>query len=241
MELKGIILAAGRGSRMGNLTDDLPKCRTKFKGKELIQWQLESLKQAGIDDISIVTGYLAETFEFKLNYFNNKIWKLSNMVRSLLSAKTWLENYDCVISYSDIIYSKSAVKKLIEKQGDIVISYDPNWKTLWKKRFVNPLSDAETFKIDNKGILTEIGKKTKTFNDIEGQYMGLFKISPRGWLKIKTHIENLDENEINLMDMTTLLNFLINKNISIYTSAIDDKWYEFDTESDLIIYESLES
>ena len=61
--LKEIILAAGRGSRMGALTNHLPKCRTIFQGKELIQWQLDSLKRAGIGEIAIVRGYLADTFD----------------------------------------------------------------------------------------------------------------------------------------------------------------------------------
>ena len=70
--MKGIILAAGRGSRMGLLTKKLPKCRTVFKGKELIQWQIESLRGAGIDDIAIVRGYLAETFDLNVKYFYHK-------------------------------------------------------------------------------------------------------------------------------------------------------------------------
>ena len=54
--MKGIILAAGRGSRMGVLTDNLPKCRTILHGKELIQWQLEAMEEASIKEISIVRG-----------------------------------------------------------------------------------------------------------------------------------------------------------------------------------------
>ena len=60
---KGIILAAGRGSRMGDLTLKLPKCRTIFKGKELLDWQIDGLSVSGLDEISIVRGYLAETFK----------------------------------------------------------------------------------------------------------------------------------------------------------------------------------
>ena len=64
--MRAIILAAGRGSRMGSLTSSLPKCRTIFKGKELIEWQMESLSKSGINEIAIVRGYLADTFNFNL-------------------------------------------------------------------------------------------------------------------------------------------------------------------------------
>ena len=70
--MKGIILAAGRGSRMGDLTTNLPKCRTLLHGKELIQWQLDAMKAASINEISVVCGYLAETFEFDLNTLKMK-------------------------------------------------------------------------------------------------------------------------------------------------------------------------
>ena len=61
-EVKGLILAAGRGSRMNDLTSDYPKCFTELAGKRLINWQLESFQKANITDIAIVTGYLSERF-----------------------------------------------------------------------------------------------------------------------------------------------------------------------------------
>ena len=55
--MNAIILAAGRGSRMKNLTSDKPKCLVQLNGKTLIQWQLDALNQAGISNIAVVTGY----------------------------------------------------------------------------------------------------------------------------------------------------------------------------------------
>ena len=63
--LRGIILAAGRCSRMGDLTNHFPKCRTVLHGKELIQWQLDAMKGSSIKEISIVRGYLSETYGLK--------------------------------------------------------------------------------------------------------------------------------------------------------------------------------
>ena len=58
--MKAIILAAGRGSRMKNLTDDKPKYLVKLHQKPLLERQLESLRKSGINEIAIVTGYKHE-------------------------------------------------------------------------------------------------------------------------------------------------------------------------------------
>ena len=52
---------------------------------------------------------------------------------------------------------------------------DKKWRTLWEKRFSNPLEDAETLKMQGENII-ELGKKPRSYKDIEAQYIGLFKI-----------------------------------------------------------------
>ena len=236
MKLKGIILAAGRGSRMGCATDELPKCRTELNGKDLIQWQLDGLQGAGIKEISIVRGYLAHTFGFDLTYFENARWAETNMVMSLLSAEEWLINNTCITSYSDIVYSVDAVKLLKEAPYDIVMSYDPNWEQLWSVRFEDPLSDAETFRLDGHRVI-EIGNRTSSISEIEGQFMGLVKFTPLGWKKTKAYLEQFAQQELDKMDMTKLLQGLIKVGIEVHATPIRDQWFEVDSASDLIAYE----
>jgi len=234
--MKGIILAAGRGSRMGSLTSNLPKCRTILFGKELIKWQLDALTDAGISKIAIIRGYLAETFDFNVTYFENKRWAKTNMVSTLVASSQWLEVGNTIISYADIVYSSDSVSTLIDGKGDIVITYDPNWYDLWSLRFKDPLSDAETFKIDN-GVVTEIGNKAQSIDEIEGQFMGLIKINGSGWKKIINYLDDYSSHEIDQMDMTMLISGLIDSGIDIHAVPISDKWMEVDTESDLKIYQ----
>ena len=235
--MKAIILAAGRGSRMGALTNNLPKCRTLLFNKELIEWQFLSLDNKAISEIGIVTGYLKETFNFNKKQFYNNDWKNSNIVRSLLSAKDWLRNNICIISYSDIIYDKKIVNQLVKSSGDIVITYDPNWLSLWEMRFEDPLIDAENFSVKN-GFLNDIGGKSNNLPSIEGQYMGLMKFSQVGWNKIECFLNKLDKKEIDKMDMTQLFKKLLDENFTINCVAIKGKWLEIDTESDLKNYQS---
>ena len=234
--MRGIILAAGRGSRMGSLTSNLPKCRTLLFGKELINWQLDALTDAGLSEIAIIRGYLSETFNFDVTYFENKRWANTNMVSTLMSASQWLEAETNIISYADIVYSSDSVASLIGAKGDIVITYDPNWFELWSLRFKDPLSDAETFKILD-GVITEIGNQANSVDEIEGQFMGLLKITPNGWKQINDYLSGFTDYEISKMDMTMLLSGLISCGELINAVPISDKWMEVDSESDLRIYE----
>ena len=80
--IKGLILAAGRGSRMDQLTSEHPKCFTELGGKRLIDWQLESFDKVSINQIAIVTGYLKEQFD-EYQKFNKKI--SSDLVNNISS------------------------------------------------------------------------------------------------------------------------------------------------------------
>lgn len=231
--IKAIILAAGRGSRLGNLTNDRPKGMVAFAGKPLLEWQMKALREAGISDITIVKGYKEEAIPFNVNYVENKRWQTTNMVASLLCAREILRNNDCIISYADIIYPANPIDDLINSTGGIRISFDTNWKILWQKRFNDPLSDAETFQTDSAGILTEIGNKPKKYEEISGQYMGLLYISKEGWQSIESLLSSLQQQEIDALDMTTLLRKLIHSGVIISTVPYHGAWGEIDSGSDL--------
>ena len=232
--MNAVILAAGRGSRMKDLTEKRPKCFVPFAGKPLLQWQLAALRSAGIQRIALVRGYLAEYFtEDDITYFTNNDWASTNMVASLMCASPWLERNTSVISYSDIIYTADIVTTLCNTPGDIVITYDVEWLQQWQVRFSNPLDDAETFHVDEKGQLLDIGKKPSDIAEVNGQYMGLLKISIHGWKTIANFLSGLSLEEVKRMDITTLLSSLLMKGVRIDTAPISGGWFEMDSESDL--------
>jgi L-glutamine-phosphate cytidylyltransferase len=235
--MKAIILAAGRGSRMGSLTDNLPKCRTRFFGKELIEWQLDALTHEKINEKAIITGYLSNTFKFDVQYFRNPDWAISNMVRTLTYAADWSKESTTIISYSDIVYSPLAIDLFVNSNEgtDISLLYDPDWRNLWELRFENPLDDAETFTHTN-GILTGIGEKTDSIDKIQGQFMGLIKITPRGWILLQEYLNNLTIEEINKLDCTSLIKNLLKMGVQIGLTPIKDQWFELDSEEDLNLY-----
>ena len=235
--MKALILAAGRGSRMGNETDDKPKCMVEVHGKTLLSRICENFSAVGLSDISVVTGYLAEKIQdIRIKRrFHNEIWDKTNMLASMLTAKELFEEDDVMVTYSDIFYTPDILKDLSNDSSkfDIAISYDVNFLELWKKRFSNPLDDLETFRVDQNNLLLEIGNKPKTVEEIQGQYMGLLLFKNKSWPKVYEAIMSLNYKKLS---MTELLNNLINMGFKIKAVPYKQTWGEVDTAEDRKIY-----
>jgi choline kinase len=239
--MRAVILAAGRGSRMGPLGDERPKCLVELEGKSLLDRQLAALRRGGVEEIAIVRGYRAETLNVPgLSYFENERWAQTNMVMSLAAAAEWLRSGPVIVSYADIVYRGELVRALTDTAGALVISYDRAWRQLWTRRFADPLSDAETFRIDSVGNLLEIGGKTTRIEDIEGQYMGLLKFTPAAWSAVEAVLAPLDPLIRDRLDMTGLLRRLLaGKTIPITTLGTEGQWGEIDNPGDVMLYQSL--
>jgi choline kinase len=111
---------------------------------------------------------------------------------------------------------------------------------LWSRRFADPLADAETFRIDAAGQLLEIGGKTTRIEDIEGQYMGLFKFTPPAWSAVETLLGTLDPPIRHRLDVTALLRLLLAGNVlPISTFPTDGQWGEIDNPDDVALYEDM--
>jgi len=239
--IRAVILAAGRGSRMGNLCEDRPKCLTDLDGEPLIARQIAALRRGGANEIGVVRGYRAEMIDFPgLSYFANERWAETNMVMSLAAAAKWLRSGPVLVSYADIFYRNALVRGLAAAPGQLVVTYDRDWQRLWTRRFKDPLSDAETFRIDNASLLKEIGGKTNRIEDIMGQYMGLLKFTPAAWNAVENLLSSLDGPIRDHLDMTGMLRRLLEaQNLPIHTYGTDGQWGEIDNPEDVLLYESM--
>lgn len=236
--MKGLILAAGRGSRMGNLTEDRPKCLVPLRGKSLLDWQLAALRGGGVVRLAAVRGYRGERLEaYGFALFDNPRWRETNMVMSLACASEWLQDEPCIVSYSDIVYMPGSVRALADIDADIAITYDVNWLSLWSLRFDDVLGDAETFRIDSAGRVREIGQRAASVDEIQGQYMGLLRFTPRGWHTIQQVLAGLAHDVRDRLSMTELLQTLIRSGCDVIGVPISTPWGEVDSMEDLAIYE----
>ncbi|MGA2075258.1 MAG: phosphocholine cytidylyltransferase family protein [Terriglobia bacterium] len=239
--MRAFILAAGRGSRLGHLGADRPKCLVTLAGKPLIERQIWALRLGGADEIGVVRGYRAEMIDFPgLSYFINERWAETNMVMSLARAATWLRSGPVIVSYGDIFYRSELVRGLAGASGPLVVCFDRVWRQLWTRRFADPLADAETFHINAEGQLLGIGGRTTRIEDIQGQYMGLFKFTPPAWSIVEALLATLDGPVRDKLDVTGLLRRLLaGKELSIATFGAEGEWGEVDNQEDVALYEEM--
>lgn len=253
---KALILAAGFGSRLMPLTKNVPKTMVEYKGKKIIDYEIQALQNAGFksDEIAVVGGYkfeilreyLEQNFALK-HFFENKNYASTNMLHSLFCARDFLleckkQKQDIIISYADIVYFAPCIVALRKKNADMAICVDKEWKRLWSARFDDILSDAETLKMrdcNGEFYITELGKKPQNLDEIQAQYMGLFKFSHKFLDKVIALYDSLDKNAIfdgqpyNNIYMTSFLQALIDKYHNAKAVIVSGGWCEIDFKSDL--------
>lgn len=135
--MRAILLAAGMGTRLRPLTLETPKSLIEVNGKALLERQIEFLKEKGINDIIIVTGYLNEKFEYlKEKYslkliFNDK-YDIYNNIYSMYLVRDYLE--DAYVIDADVYINRNFILSDIDK-STYFSAYKKNVKNEWKLCF----------------------------------------------------------------------------------------------------------
>ena len=175
---KAIIIAAGMGKRLNPLTNDIPKCLLRIGDKTIMERQLQTLKLCGITDAAIVRGYQGNKINFPgIKYYENANYQNNNILNSLFCAESAM-NGSFIAAYSDILYDKSVVERLLENKNDIAVVVDIDWQEYYQDRTEHPLEEAEKVMIQGGQVL-KIGKHL-TVQDSQGEFIGLVKFSEQG-------------------------------------------------------------
>ena len=146
---------------------------------------------------------------------------------------------EILISYGDIVYSKSLLEKVLSTGGDIVIAIDNLWREYWESRYENPLEDLETLKINSDGYIVDIGNKPNSYDDIDGQYIGLVKLSKYGVGQFKNCFnrgvagELINGKRIKNAYMTDILQEMVRLGANVTPAYHDGEWIEVDTIDEL--------
>jgi L-glutamine-phosphate cytidylyltransferase len=237
-----IILAAGVGSRLRPITDKMPKCLTQIGGFSLLDTQIACLNKNSLFQINVVGGYLVNKLYEKINIttINNPNYSSTNMVYSLMCAVDKLDQ-GSIISYGDIAYSPKIIQKLLLSEADVSVVVDKNWHNYWTARMENIVSDVESFSIGNSGFIKDIGRKVRDLSEVEGQYIGLIKISKSFSSIFKSLLSSFFENQYSAETafMTDFLQYMIRQKVKITPVFIDHDWIEIDTIDDYALEENL--
>ena len=125
MAINAIIMAAGKGERLRPLTETTPKPLIEIHGTPMIENIITSLKQKGVDDITIVTGYLKDKFEYlkdkyQINIINNPDYDKANNISSLYYAKEKLGD-TIILDGDQIINNLDIIKLDFTKSGYVCV------------------------------------------------------------------------------------------------------------------------
>ncbi len=206
---------------------------------------IDALAQCGIQDVTLVCGYKPDQLAaFGLRMRHNPDYATTNMVHSLFCAEDLLEGDDVLVVYGDIVFRPRLVSSLVDEDAFISVVVDRSWKRLWEMRMGDPLADAETLRLDPRGFIREIGKRPRSYEEIEGQYVGLIRFSRDALPLIRGFWHNLDPDGAHdgrrpaQMYMTSFLQALVDAGHPAKAACVDGGWIEFDTLEDVDAYQA---
>lgn len=172
--MQAIILAAGMGKRLKELTQDNTKCMVKVNGVTLIDRMLHQIEKNHLSRIVIVVGYEGQKLidyistlgiQTPIIYVNNPIYNKTNNIYSLALAKEYLCEEDTLLFESDIIFEDSVIEALIQDERETLALVDKYES--WMDGTCVKLSkddDIEEFVPGKKFKFHEIGEYYKTVN-----------------------------------------------------------------------------
>ena len=172
--MKAVILAAGVGSRLRPLTDKLPKSFIPVDGKPLIEYSLDNLKDAGITEAVIVTGFMESFFKkelgdchngIEIQYISNKEYESTGSMYSLSRTEGKI-NEDIILFESDLLYEPRAIERLLDSPEPDVILVAP----------ASGSNDEVFIEFDGDGRLTDLGKDVPP-DRAYGELAGITKLS----------------------------------------------------------------
>lgn len=242
--MQAIILAAGMGKRLGELTKNNTKCMVEVNGVKLIDRALTYLSHLDLKRIVIVVGYKAENLvnyienqygNLNVEFVENPIYDKTNNIYSLALAKDKFKEDDTLLLESDLIYEESMLHLLVDNQQPdlaLVAKYEK-----WMDGTMVTIDDEcniLNFISKKEFKQTEVDKYYKTVNIykfsksyINNQYLPLLE----AYCQMKGNNEYYEEvlRVLTMIDKSSLKALPIG----------DEKWYEIDDIQDLDIAETI--
>ena len=174
--MRGIILAAGKGSRLNGSSGESPKCLVKLGGTTLVERQIAALRASGIDEIVVVTGCQAErvrrTCGHGITYVENQRYAETNSLYSLWLARPLLfEGF--VVLNCDVLFHPVLLDDLLSARHDdaLLLAY--------RQPDDAPFSDEEMKVTVRCGRVTAMSKDMAPA-EADGENLGIVKFGPHG-------------------------------------------------------------
>lgn len=242
--MQAIILAAGMGRRLGELTKDNTKCMLEVNGIRLIDRTLDSLASLGLSRIVIVVGYNGEKVKqyvgtshkgVEIVYVDNAVYDKTNNIYSLYLARDYMVREDTLLLESDLIYEQAVIDKLLA---------DPRPDLALVDKYESWMDGTVVTLDEEQNILQFINKEKFRYSDIAGYYktVNIYKFSAEFSKHqyvpfLEAYCSALGRNEYyeQVLRVITLLGTTTLKALPLS----GEKWYEIDDIQDLDIAEGM--
>ena len=253
--MKAILIAAGRGKRLGQHTDELPKCLVPVGERSILGWVMRAFAAAGVDELVIIRGYRGDVLEagaraaappgMMLRFVDNPAWETNNILLSLAYARAELDG-PVLLSYSDIIFTPAVARAVVAAPGPIDLVIDAAFEQIYVGRTDHPLEEGEVADLDDAGRVKRVGKQALPPADAYGEFIGLLKLDAEGAAIIGAAIDDVlaryagRDHEpyqraarMRSAYLTDLLQELIDRGVPMRPVTIRGQWREIDTGQDL--------
>jgi choline kinase len=174
--MRGIILAAGKGSRLNGTAGEAPKCLVRLGGVSLIERQLHVLRDAGIDDIAVVVGCQADRVRrvcgHGITYIENVRYAQTNSLYSLWMARPLLHEPFVVLN-CDVLFHPALLTDLLESRHE-------NALLLGYREASQPAYGDEEMKVKVRGGQVVDMSKDMDPAEADGENLGIVKFGARG-------------------------------------------------------------
>ena len=242
MTRRAIIIAAGRGQRLGPYTDDRPKCLVDVGGRTILARQIDAYAAHGVTDLHIVRGYRADDIAVPgATYHGNPDWERNNILQSLFCAAPALDG-PLLTSYADILFTAEVVGRALAGRAPITLVVDLDWSRAYDGRRDHPVAQAELTEVQGDRVV-RVGKQVGP-ERAAGEFIGLAAYTAEGVRAMRETYADVraargDDEPFQAAPLfrraylTDLFLELIDRGFPVGWAPIQGGWREIDTVEDL--------
>jgi len=249
---RAILIAAGRGKRLGAHTEEIPKCMVEVAGTPILGWVWKALASVGVTELVVIRGYRGDVLERFVRglvpdaiFVDNVEWQTNNVLLSLACARRYLDR-PAYLTYSDIVFTPAVAAAAAASPAEIGLVIDRQFRTIYEGRTEHPLEEGEVADLMPDGSVARVGKRALPPADAIGEYIGLARLGARGAATAANTLDALAQRYRGREDepfqraaryrnayQTDLWQELIDGGIRVEPVLVDGQWREIDTGQDL--------
>ena len=237
--MKAVILAAGKGSRLGELTKETPKCLLPLGKSTLLGQTLKHLSSARITDLIVVTGFchtkvrdfIESNWKGKAEFVYNPRFDSTNVLYSLFLSLPLIGHDDFIFIHADTVFSLEVLEKLFVRSRDSQMVFAVDFHSCGEEEMKVRVQDNKIIEVT----------KQMAASDSDGEFLGVAWVSARQIENLKKHTETiLDEGLFDAFFEASVQRMITYENLEVEVADVSGlPWCEVDFPEDYEVAKAL--